>query len=823
MPLAASAESLPQFLCEAAELVCRTLSLRSVVVWRRDRANGQFPGAAAAGDDAAVRCLVEHDHDPAGILDTVRFVARLHRRWKQCRPHETAGPAMAAASIDSADDFAGAIAVCSDHPEAARIEPVIEGVAVELSLLVEPVARAAADCQSARFGEATLQFSSEAVIVTDVLGNCTRWNTAAQSMFGWPECDMLARPVPIAASRSRDEFWATLRRCVSERSPEGSTLYGQRWDGAPLVMAVRFIPLLDQQQRTSEVLLLVSDQTHFATLEQQLRLELDASVILARADSFHSVTPQLASVVGRRLQCEIVEFWETAGDDSAWRLAAAWSQDSAVADSSAARQPARRDEVLRLAFRSQEIVSVDVEGSVIGKGQLPVVAGVGELHWIAVPVPAPDGGAVVLVLSMPENGGPPDVIHRTLVSLTKRFGEALSRDRMKSQLRESEESLRQTRKMEAVGMLAGGIAHDFNNLLTVVLGNCELLLESDALDPQSREFLDEIQTAGLRAAALTRQLLMFSRKRAPLPALIDLRRQIRESCSMLKRVVGEHVALETRIAPETHPVHIDPIEFEQILLNLVVNARDAMPHGGNVTISTSNVTFRARDVTHRPGVQPGEFVAISVADAGCGMDEKTRARIFEPFFTTKDPGRGTGMGLATVYGIVSRCRGFIDVISRPGAGTRFTIHLPRAAIGIAPRQISDRPTLDPRGSETILVVEDEDVLRNLIRRILEVHGYTVVVAGTGAAALETVQQNSRIDLILSDVVMPEMDGITLTNRLREQGSRIPVLLMSGYLDVAESSEAAESQFQVLAKPFTSDVLVRAVRDALNSSPAPLPS
>jgi CheY-like chemotaxis protein len=292
---------------------------------------------------------------------------------------------------------------------------------------------------------------------------------------------------------------------------------------------------------------------------------------------------------------------------------------------------------------------------------------------------------------------------------------------------------------------------------------------------------------------------------------------------MLQRVVGEHVVIETEILPETHHVHMDAVEIEQVLLNLCVNARDAMPEGGRIRISTANVTLRARDVTHRQGVQPGEFVAVSVIDGGCGMDEKTKARIFEPFFTTKDLNKGTGMGLATVYGIVQRSRGFIEVDSEPGRGTCFTIYLPRASVGIAPRQVTDRPEVDPRGTETILVVEDEEVLRNLVRRILEVHGYTVITVNSGDEACQVLeQQKVEPDLVLSDVVMPGLSGVNLARRLQDRGSKLPVLLMSGYPDLADEQPAAIAG-EILCKPFTSEMLVRAVRQALNSSPVRRPS
>jgi signal transduction histidine kinase/ActR/RegA family two-component response regulator len=437
---------------------------------------------------------------------------------------------------------------------------------------------------------------------------------------------------------------------------------------------------------------------------------------------------------------------------------------------------------------------------------------------IAVPIRADDEIQSVLVFYGEDIPEQDEQLNRTLCSIAEQIGQAVARERMSETLQKTEEVLRQTRKMEAIGMLAGGIAHDFNNLLMVILGNCELLLDGLVAQAQYPELVGEIRAAGERAASLTRQLLTFSRKRAAEPEVLNVNQLLADVDRMLQRVVGETIRIETGLAADTYPVRMDRVELEQVLLNLAANARDAMPTGGKLTITTANAALGLKAVTPYPDVQPGEFVVLSVADTGCGMDEQTRSRAFEPFFTTKGVEKGTGLGLATVYGIIRRSRGIVQLDSAPGVGTRFTIYLPRCAIGITPRQIDERPADDPRGSETVLVVEDEDVLRRLVQRILEVHGYTVHAASNGPAALGFLRRSAgTVDLLLTDVVMPQMSGIQLVAEARRLRADLPVLFMSGYPDLADpSGNGIPRGPELLCKPFTSDALARAVRKALDS-------
>lgn len=344
--------------------------------------------------------------------------------------------------------------------------------------------------------------------------------------------------------------------------------------------------------------------------------------------------------------------------------------------------------------------------------------------------------------------------------------------------------LRQAQKMESIGQLAGGIAHDFNNLLTVINGYSALVLqrlpEGDAL----RAPIKAIGEAGDRAAALTKQLLAFSRKQVLKPELLDLNEVVLRTSAMLRRLIGEDIELATRLKPGLGAIRFDPGQIEQILMNLAVNARDAMAHGGKLTIETANVALDAKYAKAHPGAHAGPHVMMAVSDMGIGMDAATKARIFEPFFTTKEPGKGTGLGLATVYGIVKQSGGNIWVYSEPGRGTTFKIYLPRVEV-LAPQQGAKPESAGAPGTGTILVVEDEDGVRALLRDVLESGGYTVLTAGNAEEAMEICTgYQGEIRLLLTDVVLPGMGGRELSEKLLTMRPQMRIVFMSGYTDNA---------------------------------------
>jgi PAS domain S-box-containing protein len=384
-------------------------------------------------------------------------------------------------------------------------------------------------------------------------------------------------------------------------------------------------------------------------------------------------------------------------------------------------------------------------------------------------------------------------------------------------LRRSEEQLRQAQKMEAVGQLAGGIAHDFNNLLTAILSYCELLLEEARQGDPMRADIEQIRQAGQRAAGLTRQLLAFSRRQVLQPKVLSLDTVVESTEAMLRRLIGADIVLEIRGEPGLWYALADPGQIEQVLVNLVVNARDAMPQGGRILISTANRELRADSPDRANGVRPGPYVALVVSDTGVGIDPANHARIFEPFFTTKEPGKGTGLGLSTVYGIVQQSGGHVSVESATGRGATFTILLPRHQGGEPPAASKvDRRRL-PGGTETLLLVEDEAAVRSSARRLLERQGYTVLEARHGADALRIVEESGRqIDLVVTDLVMPEMGGRELAERLRTHRPGLKVLFMSGYTEKAIAAGGVmPPNTGFVEKPFTVEQLMRRLREILD--------
>jgi two-component system cell cycle sensor histidine kinase/response regulator CckA len=377
-----------------------------------------------------------------------------------------------------------------------------------------------------------------------------------------------------------------------------------------------------------------------------------------------------------------------------------------------------------------------------------------------------------------------------------------------------EEQFRQAQKMEAVGRLAGGIAHDFNNMLSVIIGYSELLQDRFESGP-SRKAADEIKKAAERTVSLTRQLLAFSRRQVLSPRIMDLNITIANLATMLTRMIGEDIELVLAPMPALGCVKADPAQVEQIIMNLVVNARDAMPQGGKVVIATSNLEVDSSNTYEHPSVRPGSYVLLAVSDTGSGMSETTKLHIFEPFFTTKGPGKGTGLGLSMVYGVVNQSGGYIWVDSAPGKGTTFRIYFPRVneAATVEPRKV-EFPMV--KGSETILLVEDEESLRLLTASSLESNGYKVLQAGGGEEGIRLAKQHGHIDLLMTDVVMPGLSGRDLAALLRLSLPQVKLLYISGYTgDVISQHGVLETDATLLEKPFTKSALLNRVRMVLD--------
>jgi two-component system cell cycle sensor histidine kinase/response regulator CckA len=627
----------------------------------------------------------------------------------------------------------------------------------------------------------------DAVIVTDMAGVVTHWNEGATRVFGWAAADMVGQPLlhrfPESARPAIDELTA--------RIAAGAEFVGEfedyRKDGSRVWIDARVSTITDSAGRPIAIMGISHDISARKQAEAE-RDRLDADLrhlvehlktanlaLRASEDRFRQITDSISEV-----------FWLTAVDkreiqylspafDAIWGR----SRTEAMTTPNAwmdAIHPEDRDRVIKAATTEQVRGDYDEEYRIVRPD--------GEVRWIrdrAFPV-RDEAGRVVRVAGVAED-------------ITAR--------------RHLEEQLRQSQKMEAIGQLAGGIAHDFNNLLTVIGGNSDLLLAS-AADPD-RELVEEIVKAVARAAGLTRQLLAFSRKQVLAPRLLDLNGVVADTERMLRRVIGEDISLITQLQRPLPSIKADLGQLEQVLLNLAVNARDAMPLGGMLTFRT---------------MTDGSDVVLDVTDTGIGMSDEVKRRVFEPFFTTKPIGKGTGLGLAAVHGFVAQSHGSVTVNSEPGRGTSFRISLPAedASPPDGRDQGSEKPALRygaetsllVEGAETILLVEDEEGVRALAERVLRRAGYHVLTAATGAEAEDIAEAHATpIDLLLTDVVMPDRSGPVLAERILVRHPEMKVLYVSGYTDDAVVRRGVVGdEMPFLPKPFLPGVLTRKVRDVL---------
>ena len=414
---------------------------------------------------------------------------------------------------------------------------------------------------------------------------------------------------------------------------------------------------------------------------------------------------------------------------------------------------------------------------------------------------------------------PAETVATALHDQDGRFIGVLSLNRDISQQVVQDQALRKSQRMEAIGQLTGGIAHDFNNLLTIITGNLELL-EMEIESDEQRDLLARANDAALMGARLTNRLLTFARRRRLEPVVLDLNDQVLSMAELLRRTLGETIALSTLLAPRLWSVRADPSEIENAVLNLAINARDAMPAGGKLVLETKNVVLDERDVATEVGVQPGDYVRLSVSDTGVGMSPEVLARVFEPFFTTKEPGKGTGLGLSGLYGFVKQSGGHVTVYSEVGKGTTVNLYLPRVTSELeAAKTARGETSAVPLAVETILLVEDNAEVRRVSARRVRNLGYTVIEVENAVGAIEVLKSGAKIDLVFSDVVMPGgMSGFDLARWAQQNMSSVRVLLTSGFAeDVARAGEATAPDLEILRKPYTAADLARALRVALDGA------
>jgi signal transduction histidine kinase len=597
---------------------------------------------------------------------------------------------------------------------------------------------------------------------------------------------------------------------------------GATFDEADVALAQAFgdqaaVALQNAGLFEEQLLLLDNARTRRARLQALLDVGREVSRIQPPA----SLLERIATTCGRLLQTDSVGIRLVEGDD----LVVAYASGGARDVMSTPRLKIGESLSGLVAASGQTLVLSDPAAD---PRLIPVhraaMERLGYRALVAAPIKAGERIAGVLSVQTRRRLGFSEEDVEVVTAFAGQVGVALHNNRLYEELQQAyreltltQDQLLQSQKMEAIGRLAGGIAHDFNNLLTVIAGQTYMLRNQAAAGPV-REGVERIEATAERAAELIRQLLAFSRKQVLQPGVLRLNAIVESMAPMLTRLIGEDIELSTRLEPQLLHVKADPTQVEQVIMNLVVNARDAMPRGGQLTVATGNVAVDVTSPPPHPDVTPGTYVMLAVTDTGTGMDAETRRRLFEPFYTTKEPGKGTGLGLSTVYGIVKQSGGHIWVCSEPGRGATFTICLP--AVCEAPEAPAVVPPDDaPRGTETILLVEDEGDLRALVRQVLQERGYHVVEAAGPREALHLASESrSRIDLLLTDVIMPQMTGRVLADLLTAERPAMPVLFMSGYADNAVVEHGVlQAGRAYLQKPFTPIQLARVVRRVIDTA------
>jgi two-component system cell cycle sensor histidine kinase/response regulator CckA len=623
---------------------------------------------------------------------------------------------------------------------------------------------------------AIVEFSDDAIIAASLDGTITDWNPGAERMLGFSRNEIIGNPISLITSRElRTEPLECQARLLKGESVVRLESVRKRKDGSLIHVAIAVSPLKDEGGRIVGGSAIMRDITERKFMEDvQRRSEASFRSFVENAPfGILRTTPE-----GRILQANPA-LVEMLGYGSEQEVLGLWMGTDVY------RNPGEHEEATRWSRNQDSVRGMEVEWK----------------HKSGRPFTVRLAAHVV----KDSNGN---------VEFLEGFVEDIS------ERRALEQQVRQGQKMEAIGRLAGGIAHDFNNLLGVIIGYGDLVLEQAGADNPLQKPVEQIRKAADRASVLTRQLLAFSRQQVLEMKILNLNEVVGEMAIMLPRLLGEDIHLETILDPGLGQVKADQGQIEQVIMNLAVNARDAMPGGGQLLIQTKNVTLDEGSAYRQQAMVPGEYVIILVKDTGMGMDALTQAHIFEPFFTTKERGKGTGLGLATVYGFVKQSGGYVWVKSEPGVGTTFTIYLPQVCEEAGQNQESAEAAAPSRGAGTILLVEDEESLRTLTRSILEQSGYTVLEACDGMKAVDVARgHKGPIHLLLTDMVMPGMNGRAAAERVSRLHPDIAVVYMSGYTGFS-AEEAANLNAAIISKPFSRDTLLHKLSEALEFEKKP---
>ena len=692
--------------------------------------------------------------------------------WVEQRPHQTTLQMVETEGQVQGEEFrfrtkTGEIR----YGRLSAVRVVINGKPCMLSVTHDITDRKRAEAEASQLA-LIVESSEDAIVGKSLDGKIRSWNAGAERIYGYSASDVLGQPVRILIPpEQHDELPEILEKLKRDERIQHYETIRVRKDGRRINVSTSISPVKDSEGKIIGASAIARDVTQRKSVEAQLQkseaqfrsLVNDAPYGIYRVTMdgrLLHVNPALTAMLGYDSQEELMRL---------------------NMEKDVYRDPQSRRRFLKEHGHNQDFRGVEAE-------------------WRR-----KDGKFITVRVT-----GHPVLEKDNSIVYFEIFAEDIT------ERRSLERQLLQAQKMEAIGRLAGGIAHDFNNLLSVILGHSDILEQQVAANGAMRKSVEATRNAAERAAALTLQLLAFSRKQVIEPAVVDLNTSVTEIQKMLHRVIGEDVELAIRLQPDLGYIKADPGQLGQVLMNLAVNSRDAMPSGGTLAIETANVELDETYVRQHLGARPGPFVMLAVSDTGIGMDSDTLSHIFEPFFTTKDPGKGTGLGLSMVYGIIKQNNGYIMAYSEPGRGTTFKIYFPRSEEGL-PAPLTVRKAIQG-GTETILLVEDEVALRELTRLLLEDAGYTVLESSGVEDAIATARDlHLKIDLLLTDVVMPRIDGRELASQLVALRPNLKILYMSGYTDDVLVNRGRLTQTAILVqKPFTKNTLLQKVRETLDS-------
>ncbi|MCP9464182.1 MAG: PAS domain S-box protein [Nitrospira sp.] len=681
--------------------------------------------------------------------------------------------------------------------------------------------------QSQERNQAIIETALDAVIIIDSAGIVTEWNAQATAIFGWTKQEAVGRPLaemvipPAAREAHRLGLRHYLQTGVGPILNRRIEIMAQHKDGREFPVELSVSPARVGESYIFSAF--IRDITERRKAERRLAAQYAVTRVLSVATSLEEAIPKIMEAVGESLEWDLGIFWKVDAQVGVLRSLCEWNASSGAESFVKASEQLvfHRGEGIpgRVWERGFPIWVKDVvDNSIFCRSEAAAQAG---LHG-AFGFPIRVGGEVEGVIeffSRQIQESDEDLL-KMMADIGLKIGQFCERKRAEEALRHTEAQLRQSQKMEAIGRLAGGVAHDFNNLLTVIRGYSELMLSRLSPGEAMRREVEEVKKAADRAAGLTKQLLAFSRRQVVSAKVVDLNEIVQNMDGMLRRLVGEDlIEVWTNLEPNLWPIKADPGQIEQVIMNLTVNARDAMPNGGRLTIETHNLTVTRETRLGKVVLGEGAYVMLVIKDSGHGMSEEVQAHLFEPFFTTKESGKGTGLGLSTVYGIVRQSGGVIGIESQLGQGTTCTIVFPRAVERAQESESAQQGGGGERGHETILLVEDDPGVRGLVQETLRMNGYHVLVARHGIEALLVgTKHTGPIHLLITDVVMPQMSGPEVADKLTELRPEAKVLYMSGYPDhplFKKGEVNPEANF--LQKPFTPAVLAQKVREMLDQT------